>query len=120
MKIAVELSGGRVDIVVNALANHILEFKRLDTNARGLLKNINFSYLETEHPQAYTALFDVLVDNIQYLEKEDFAMVLTLRHGKALGSPLAWDRNITLANLFHTRVEDDEFGESLSESVCSS
>lgn len=124
LKIAVELSGGRVDIVVNALANHILEFKRLDTNARGLLKNIKFSYLETEHPQAYKALFDVLVDNIKYLENEDAAMILKLRHGVSLGDPLAWDRNITLANLFHTRVEDDsedvEFGDSLSESVGSS
>ena len=123
LKIAIEMSGARVDIVVNALANHILEFKRLDTNARALLKNINFSYLKIQHCSAYEALFKVLVQNKKNFDYEDLGLLLELSHGLGeLGvddPPKAWNRNINLSNLFQSRLSDDEFGDACDKSLAS-
>ena len=126
LKIAAELSGARVDIVVNALANHILEFKTLDTNARSLLQNINFSYLKLQHKSTYEALIQMVVQNkknFQFNPEDYFLLVEILSHDFVKvdvdAPPKAWNRNITLSNLFQSRLPDDEFGDACDKSLAS-
>ncbi|KAL5259103.1 hypothetical protein ACHWQZ_G009530 [Mnemiopsis leidyi] len=123
LKIAAEMSGGRVDIVVNALANHIFEFKTLDMNARGLLKSINFQYLKQQHEAAYKVLEDVLLKNRNKMNIDDLRLILVLTTNYPVpdecAHPVAWNRNTTLSNLFQRRLSDDEFGDACDKSLAS-
>ena len=116
LEIVAEMAGGRVDIVVNALVNHISAIGNLDDNARGLLHSINFQYLQEQHKEAFNALFDVLLDLSQKvkLSNEDLCMILRLRHNAGKSNSIkGWNRNITLSNLFHTRLSNDFEGDKL-------